>query len=193
MSTKSYQIINPLLKEKVSKIEKEVGKLNCIIRQTIIQQEKMRGLLLILQEIPGVFDRKEKVSDIKIIYMEEFKLKYEFNLAGFAYVNERLERMLFAIDKRRRLWDTYLETLHILCNTADKIVSCLKMSNETEELLRCGKSIFLQGKELLERDSCVLMEEKDYNLEWWQEEKLEFQLETAKKRQETQHNLLSTV
>ena len=193
MSTKGYQIIHPLLKEKVNRIEKKAEELNCTIRRTIIQQQKMRELLLILQEIPGVFDRKEKVSDIKIIYMEEFKLKYEFNLVGFAYVNERLEHMLFAIDKRRRLWDTYLETLHILCNTADKIVSCLKMSNETEELLRCGKSIFLQGKELLERDSCVLMEEKDYNLEWWQEEKLEFQLETAKKRQETQRNLLSTV
>lgn len=193
MNTKSYQIINPLLKEKVSKIEKEVGELNCIIRQTIIQQEKMRGLLLILQEIPELFDRKEKVSDIKIMHMEEFNLKYEFNLANFAYVNERLEHMLFAIDKRRRLWDTYLETLRILYDVAERIVSYIEKNSKTEEVLHCAKYLFLQGKELLERDSCVLMEEKDYNLEWWQEEKLEFQLETAKKRQETQCNLLSTV
>lgn len=189
MSTKGYQIIHPLLREKVNKLEKCTQKFNEIIRNTIRQQQETKDQLLKLHQkfsdIPGVFDRKEHMTDIVLLYMEEFKLKYDFGLTDFAHVNKMLEWMLSTLERRERLWTTYLETLRVVYDIAERIISYMESENVAPEIISFGKRIILQGCELMEKDSGVLLEEKSYRIELWQEEKLEFQLDTAKKLEES--------
>ena len=195
MSIKEYQIINPVLKGRVHELVNRSIQLNEILRYIIKQQQRVREILFKLYyeffDISNVGGKGREV-DIAVKYMEEIDLQYDFCPSDFVHVEKMLNYMLSTLDKRKRLMTTYSEVLSIIYGTAEKILGHIEINDARQKLMIYGKLLFQQGKELMEQDSSALLEKEGYKMQRWQQEKLIFQLETAKKTKENVERLIES-